>query len=348
MVQIKPAAVENFLSAPDRAIKVFLLFGPDSGLVSERANRLAIKSGVDLTDPFSLMRLDADSVAADPARLVDEAHTISMFGGQRLIRISGTTRKNLAECVKPVLEHPPQDSLVIIEAGDLKPGVGLRSLVEKSSSGIAIPCYADGPAELTRLIRSEMSAAGLTIGNEETQLLVSLLGADRQASRNELQKLALYCDGRQQVTIADILAIIGDSSAIEATGLIDYAATGDLHGLQSRLARLAIAGVEPDMVILFALRHFQMLHAALHALTSSGRNAAAITAGLRPPLHFKRRDAFIKALSIWNLASATKALARLDRAMLACRANNALGQSLAGTALLAITLEARHRSRART
>jgi DNA polymerase III subunit delta len=341
MVQLKPSAVERFVDRLDGNLRLFLLFGPDAGLVNERANRIVKALGFDRADPLSTVRLDADQVAADPARLADEAYAVSMFGGGRLVRISGATRRNLAEAVKPVLEQPPEDGYLLLESGDLKRGAPLRNLVEKSDNGVAIPCYADGPGELAALIRDELSSAGLAIGRDDVTLLASLLGADRRASRNELRKLALYCDGAKMVTSAEILAVVSDTSAIEIGDIIDCMAVGDVTGLAGCFERSVNGGTPPDLVVLFALRHFQGLRANRHLVKSGGKSPAAVVTALRPPLHFRRRDAYVKALSIWTMPMIARALARLDDALLECRANDALARSLAATALLALAIEAR-------
>ena len=41
----------------------------------------------DPTDPFSLVRMDGDDLAAEPSRLVEEAMTVPLFGGRRAIRV---------------------------------------------------------------------------------------------------------------------------------------------------------------------------------------------------------------------------------------------------------------------
>ena len=104
MAALKGTEADRAITKPDNAYRVILLYGPDTGLVSERAERLARATGVDVSDPFSTIRLDADTIAEDRSRLSDEAFTVGMFGGERLIRVSGQTRRNLAEAVKPVLE----------------------------------------------------------------------------------------------------------------------------------------------------------------------------------------------------------------------------------------------------
>ncbi len=339
MAELKSAQADAFVDRPDPAYRLILVYGPDAGLVSERADILAGKFGVDLSDPFCLIRMDADA-AAEQGRLADEAGTIAMFGGARLIRVSGSTRRNLADAVKPVLESPPADCWILIEAGDLKRDSALRRAVERSKSGIAIPCFPDDDRALDRLISAEMQKAGLSMDAEARQALKANIGSDRRASRNELEKLALYCEGRGRVTAADVNAITGDTAALAMDDVIDAAVTGRLRDLETVLARLVATGTSPDMIVISALRHFQALQAARYRMEVQRTPAEAVVAAIRPPLHYSRKGAFQTALRLWSLPAIERAMARLDKASLDARANSNLAPAIAGMALLAICDEA--------
>lgn len=332
--------IEPFLANPKFSHIVYLLYGPDQGLVNERANQLADKSGVDLSDPFSLLKLTADDAAGDPGRISDEANTISMFGGKRLIRVSGKTQRDLYKCLKPVLDYPPQDALVIVEAGDLKKSVALRRNLEKHKLSLCIPCYQDNAAALEMLIDQEIVSAGLRIERETRAELRSMLGDNRQLSRNELKKLALYCDGKNAVTIEDVRAIVGDGSSLVLNDVVDAAATGNTALIQKNLPKAVEAGINPDMILSGTLRHFQFLQLLKNKMDSEGQQASAAISYARPPVHFSRKDAIVSALTHWPADRISKAMIRLDSMMLECRKNSAASSSIAGTTLLAVALEA--------
>jgi len=62
MVAVKAADVEAFVARLDPARPVVLIFGPDAGLVSERANAVVAASVDDPNDPFALVRLDGEDL----------------------------------------------------------------------------------------------------------------------------------------------------------------------------------------------------------------------------------------------------------------------------------------------
>jgi DNA polymerase-3 subunit delta len=340
MAEVKSAQADSFIQRPDKIYGVFLLYGPDAGMVSERADALASNFGIDRTDPFALLRLDADAACAAPGALIDEVRSIGMFGGKRIVRISGSTRRNLAEALRPVLDFASQECRVIIEAADLKRDSALRKLVERSATGMAIPCYADDDRSLANLITAELQAAGLSIDRNAMQLLRSNLGGDRKLTKAELEKLVLYCLGMSQVTARDVETVIGNVANAELDEVVDAAITGKLDLLDAELTRV-LANSSAELPLIWAMRHFQMLQLARHRMEQERLNAEAVVTAIRPPVSFKRRSAITESLGLWNLASINRALVRLHESVLEARARASLSQAICSASLFAIANEAK-------
>jgi len=98
VVALKGPDIERFVTRPDPARPIVLIFGPDAGLVHERAEALVRASVDDPADPFQLARLDGDDLAGEPTRLVEEANTIPLFGGRRAVWVKAGGR-NFAPAV---------------------------------------------------------------------------------------------------------------------------------------------------------------------------------------------------------------------------------------------------------
>ena len=87
MVAVKSYEADRFLARPPAHVFLYLVFGTDAGLVSERKQNILRQSVSDPSDAFQLVHLAGDDIAADPLRLLDEANSISLFGGKRAISI---------------------------------------------------------------------------------------------------------------------------------------------------------------------------------------------------------------------------------------------------------------------
>jgi DNA polymerase III subunit delta len=342
MVALKTSEIDGFIARPDARRPIALVFGPDAGLVRERADAL-IKAAVDdPADPFALARLDGDVLADEPTRLVEEAHTIPLFGGRRAVLVKAGGR-SFAEAVEMLLAAPPAaDCRIVIEAGDLKRNAPLRALCEKSPVAAALPCYADGEREIARLIDEEMRAAKLTISAEARTLLASLIGGDRRASRNEIRKLALYAHGQSTVEIDDVTAVVADASSLALDAAVDAAFAGRGAEVETQLAKTRAAGTYPGVIVGAALRQVAQLHRARLAI-EEGASVEAAIGGAMPGLHFRRKPVIEKALSLWSAVRLEKIMARLAEASLDTRQRPALAEAIAQRALMAATEMARRR-----
>src|SRR5260221_8213085 len=93
VVALRGKEIDAFLARPDPGRPIILLYGPDAGLVRERAEALLASAVDDPNDPFSLVRLDGDQLSAEPSRLVDAAMTVPLFGRPRAIRVPAASRR---------------------------------------------------------------------------------------------------------------------------------------------------------------------------------------------------------------------------------------------------------------
>jgi DNA polymerase-3 subunit delta len=337
MVAVKASDVDAFVARPDPARPVVLVFGPDSGLVSERVNALVKASVDDPNDPFSLVRLEAEELSANPARLIEEAQTIPLFGGRRAVWAKAGSR-NIAPAVEALLALPASDCRVVIEAGDLRRNAPLRVVCERARNAAALPCYADGERELARLIDNEMRDAGLVLKPDARAMLMPLLGGDRAASRNEIRKLALYARGRGEVGVDDVTAVVSDASALALDELVDTAFAGRPAELETQLSKVRAAGSSVGSIFFAAQRQLAQLHKWRTAIEGG---APFSLDGVQPPLHFRRKGLVEAALRQWNAARLTLAMAELAEAVLASRRTPALADTIAERALLSIAVKAR-------
>ena len=346
MVALKVSEADSFAARPDPSRAVVLVFGPDAGLVSERVDAIVRASVDDPNDPFSLVRLDGDAIASDPARLVDEATTVPLFGGRRAIRLRAGSR-NIVPAVEAVLAAPLQDCRVVIEAGDLRKSAPLRAICERAKNAVAIPCYADAERDIARLIEDEMRAADLTIAPDARAALAPLLGGDRRASRAELRKLSLYAQGQGRVELDDVRAVVADASALALDSLIDAAFAGNLTDVDKEFGKAMVAGTNASAIIGAAIRHVERLH-ALSLEIASGTSVSEIVQRPQSGIHFRRQDSFTKALRAWTPERLGRAMSMLAGASLDARKSKRpeLADTIAHRALMLVARGAGRREAA--
>jgi DNA polymerase-3 subunit delta len=341
MVALRGKEIDSFLARPDPGRPIILLFGPDAGLVRERAEALLASAVDDPNDPFSLVRLDGDELSAEPSRLVDEALTIPLFGGRRAIRVRAGSR-NFAGGIDALAETPLKDCRIVIEAGELRPESPLRKACERAKTAVAIACYPDTERDLAKLIDDELKLSSLRIASDARAVLMSLLGGDRQASRNELRKLTLYAHGKGEVTLDDVMAVVADASELKIDPIVDGAFAGNPAAVETEFAKAMVAGTYPGVIISAAQRQAAWLHKSALAIAEGTPSSVVLDGGF-PRLHFSRKTNVEIALRNFDATRLTLVIDQLATAALEMRKQATLAAVIAQRALLSIAVNAKRR-----
>jgi DNA polymerase-3 subunit delta len=341
VVALRGKEIDAYLARPDPGRPIILLYGPDAGLVRERADALLSSAVDDPNDPFSMVRLDGDELAAEPSRLVEEAMTIPLFGGRRAIRVRAGSR-SFASGVDTLAEQQLRDCRIVIEAGDLKPEAPLRKACERARTAVAIGCYPDGERDLARLIDDELRLSDLRIAADARACLMALLGGDRKASRNELRKLALFAHGQAEVTLEDVMAVVSDASDLKIDPIVDGAFAGKPELVESEFAKAMVAGTYPGMIISAAQRQAAWLHKSALTIAEGTPLSTLLDSGF-PRLHFSRKPQVEVALRNLNAARLLATIEQLATAALDIRKQSTLAAVIAQRTLLSIAVNARRR-----
>src|ERR1700689_2006000 len=341
MVALRGKEIDAYLARPDPGRPIVLLYGPDAGLVRERAEALLASAVDDPSDPFSLVRLDGEELSAEPSRLVDEAMTVPLFGGRRAIRVRAGSR-SFASGIDTLAETPLKDCRIGIEAGELRPESPLRKACERAKTAVAIACYPDTERDLARLIDDELKLSSLRIASDARAVLMSLLGGDRQASRNELKKLALYTHGKGEVTLDDVMAVVADASELKLDPIVDGAFAGKPELVESEFAKAMTAGTYPGMIISSAQRQAAWLHKSALAVAEGTPASALLDSGF-PRLHFSRKPMVETALRNFTPARLVSIIEQLATAALDMRKQTGLAAVIAQRTLMSIAVNAKRR-----
>ena len=341
MVALRGKEIDAFLARPDPGRPIILLYGPDAGLVRERAEALLASAVDDPNDPFSLVRLDGDELSAEPSRLVDEAMTVPLFGGRRAIRVRAGSR-SFSSGVDTLTETALKDCRIVIEAGELRPESPLRKTCERAKTAVAIGCYPDGERDLAKLIDDELRLSNLRIASDARATLIALLGGDRQASRNELKKLALYAHGGGEVTLDDVMTVVSDASELKIDPIVDGAFAGRPDLVESEFAKAMVAGTYPGMIISAAQRQAAWLHKSALAIAEGTPASTLLDSGF-PRLHFSRKPMVETALRHFDATRLAAIIEQLATAALDGRKQAPLAAVIAQRALMSIAVNAKRR-----
>lgn len=341
-MKLEARQIAGFLRAPPANLKAVLLYGADLGLVRERAEQLARQVVADPNDPFRISVLTGGMVDDDPARLADEAAAMAFTGGRRVVRWreAGATEGQGA-ALKSWLSDAKGDSLIVIEAGDIRPTAPLVKVCEAAPQAAAIRCFADEGAGLESVIEQALAQAKLSIEPAAMGELTRRLGADRMLTRSELDKLVLYMGpgAARPITAEDVRASVGDSAAEALDQLVLATAGGDQATIEAVLDRV-LADENPVRILRAVAGHFTKLHLA-KGHEQAGRTPEQAIDALRPPVFWKSKGAMRAQLRLWSDRKLADALDLVLEAELNCKTTGMPADAILGRCLMRLAAAAR-------
>jgi DNA polymerase-3 subunit delta len=304
----------NFLKSPAKASKAVLLFGPDSGLVRERAQSIIHGLLGNPYDPMNLTELMEEHIKTDPARLHDEMSSFSLLGGSgaRVVYVRDASDK-ISDVIANLFDGLHPTAYLILASDDLSTGSSLRKYCDTSRDVASVACYRDDGRALETVIREYLEKADIRASRDVLQFLTSHTGGDRQVTLKELEKIVIFQGSDSYLTLDNVVKLVGQNDFFSQDDLSNAIALADLKMIESYLKRMLLENVQPVVIIRGVQRHFQRLYQVKSAMQESGSLEQAMSS-LRPPIYYKFAPLFRQHIARWDLQQISRALGALLQA----------------------------------
>lgn len=334
-MKIAPKSVESFLASPAPSCRAILLYGPDTGLIRERAQGLIAKFLGPNYDPFALAELTEAQINADPALLADEIAAIHMMAPKRVIWLRDAGDK-LTRIISDAAPQFHSSTLVLASGDELSSRSSLRAWFEKAPEAAAIACYHDEVRDVAGVIRKTFEAAGINADRDAVEYLSQQLGNDRYVTKQELEKCALYASESKSLNLTDVQSLVDYNRETNFDDLVNAVADRNLAHLEKYLTMLLREGNQPVAYLRALQRYFNRLY-AIRARMNEGVPAEAVVESLRPPVFFRQVPILTRHANSWSSDAITKALRALINAELACKSTDIPMVAASSRRLLQIT-----------
>lgn len=314
-MKIDTRSTERVLSDPG-SWRVLLFYGDDTGLIRERAQNAVRRIVEDMDDPFRLSRLEGD----EQEKLEEEALALSLTGGRRAVWLRGA-QDSLVGQLERILAVE-SDTLIVLEGTGLAGRSRLRTFADKHPRVASIGCYPEEGRALSRTISDALRGDNIRITPDALGWLIGHLGSDRTLVRGEIEKLSLYAQPGGQLDLDDVRACVGDSAGSSLEEAVHAALAGDRVRADQALERAFADGGAPVAFARVTLGLLDRLQqAALDMQAGKSRNEAM--SALKPPVFFRRKDMFSRALDRWSFAALQRAAQATQELELACKRTGA-------------------------
>lgn len=295
--------IAPFLAKPDRAMSFILVYGPEAGLVQERASDLIPKLIDDTSDPMSVTSLIANDVVSNEGLLLNELSSMALLGPvQRVVKISQAS-DDLTPVLKEAIALNNLDVKIIVTSGNLAPKSLLRQLAEKDKQSVALPCYVEDEQQLSSFIATYLREHGYGCDRDALMYLANNLVGDRMLAKRQLEKLITYAGhDHKLIKLNHVHEAVPDLAGQNIDDVV-YASFESNWPVLFRALDVLLSENISFMLILRSLQNHARKIEKIQIDIQSGMNMEQAIKALQPPIFFKLERQFRSHLMQWDLLS---------------------------------------------
>ncbi|NDF11348.1 MAG: DNA polymerase III subunit delta [Proteobacteria bacterium] len=336
-VKLVANRIDAFVSNVPKPCPAVLIYGPDHGLISVRAEAIAKQIVPDLSDPFRVAEISPARLKEDGALLTDELGALSFMGGRKLVRVREADAASANAIAEALATIRTDGAFLIVTAGDLTPTSALRKAFESHPEAAAIPCYVEDERALAGVVRTLIKDAGFEVDNDAVDYIASHSQGDRLMVSSEVEKLLIYKGEDNHVSLEDVERVVGDATESSLQDVINGVAAGDYANVEKHLRKALHQGVAPIALLRAAESYFIRLY-EIAAAEARGVSRMQAVETSRPPVFFKQKPLLMQHASRWcaHPQATAKAIEILYVAEAECKRTGADAELIAANAFLRI------------
>jgi DNA polymerase III subunit delta len=318
--------------------RFFLAFGMEDSTISDIARQMGERLGHEA----ERIDIDSDQLRSDPARLVDEANSYSLFGGTRFIRLNILREEGL-DAIIALLEHERQGCPVIATAGNLAKTSKIRKLAESAPNALSFICYAQSEGDAVAGIMAQALSQGLKLDRTLATSIARYTSNDRKLAAMEVEKLALFHDASPEhpvvATPHAIEALSAETGEENVSALVNQIMGGNIRLFGKELVAARDFGIDAIRIIRALQRRVALL-AGMRSKIDDGALPEPLVRGTHA-VFFLERGAVIEQLRRWpstKLAGLNGHLLEIEQKLMSVKAETGtiiLGQELSRIARMA-------------
>jgi DNA polymerase-3 subunit delta len=311
---------------------LYLIAGTDGAKIDATRARLRARAEREAgADALEVFEPGEGRGMPDHEALLAAIPTMSLMESRRYLLADGVERwrdRQLEAVAAAVAELPPDLTLVLIARA--KAPAKLAKAV-KAAQGEVHEFEAPQVREMPRVLAAEAQRLGFRLEPAAARLLVDRMGANPVRLQNELERLLLWAGEGGEVTLADLEAMVADTSEAAVWSLSDALVEGDPPAALRIGERLINQG-ENVTGLIYGLASRLRQACAAAARLEEGIPPKQVESSLKMhPYAAKQLVGRLRGTSVADLRAATETLADLE---LWCRGGADYGDELALTLAL--------------
>lgn len=247
---------------------IYVIHGSDTFLRDQYRAQIADDVLGDADPQLCVSRYEATAELAD---VLDDLRTLPFLAPRRLVIVDDADAFVTAnrQALESYLDAPSSTGSLLLCVKSFPANTRLAKKV--AAVGVKADCSPPAPRDVPSWIRRRAAQAERTIDDRAADLIAQWLGADLGRINSEIDKLALYTEGREAITVADVSAVVVATAGVSPWALTDALVAADAAAALKILEGLLTQAGEEYRVLGLVGWHLRRVLKAKQMQASGGR-----------------------------------------------------------------------------
>ncbi len=284
---------------------LFLFYGLNNGLKNEIIEKNFVKNY-----NLKLINYDENSILNNTKNFLNELTNKSFFDEGKIYKIDRATDKIL-NFLEKIKDLDLEDSILIINSGQLEKKSKLRNFFEKNKSYICVPFYPDDNRKLFTLALNFFKEKNISISPESINLLVDRSREDRENLKLELDKIEMYCLDKKNISLDEVMILSNLSENYQVFELVDNCLAKNTKKTINILNENNYSSEDCILIIRSLLIKAKRL-LKLKEINHKIQNLDDVILSYKPSIFWKEKDIVKKQIQNWNVKDVHKLIYKIN------------------------------------
>ena len=303
----------------------FLLYGENYGLKKDIQKLIKTEFNNPSTN-LEILTLYENDITDNEENFYNLIYSGSLFSNKKVITINNVTDKTY-KTFEDILDKYPDNVTLIVFSNILEKRSKLRSLFEKDSKTLCIPCYPDNESDLRIIAKSEFTKNKISLSNESINLLVDKSNNDRNNLKNEIEKIKSFSLNKKSLEIEEVRSIINFSGEHKSDSLVNECLCGNILQYKKILHETYMNTTDQIFFLRILSNKINRLF-SMKKMEGNYSNLDSLLNASKPPIFWKEKPMVKKQLTVWNLDSLNLIMAEINNTELLCKKNPQLSKMI--------------------
>lgn len=255
---------------------LYLLYGDEEYL--KRYYRENLKYCIlEDSDDMNFSKFENKGIDLNEVRSI--ADTLPFFSEHRLIIIQDSGLFKSSNDFTDYLEHMPDSTIIVFVEKEIDKRNKLYKYINKN--GIAAEIKVKDSEEVLNWAAKRLKESGKVFTRKTMEYFLQRVDNNLYNLSNEIEKIAAYTVGREEITIADIDAVCPAYLQNHIFQMVDAVGAGDTDKALKLYNELIELKEAPSYILYMLIRHFNIL-LQIGSMGNAPKNQVASKIGISP------------------------------------------------------------------